>query len=232
MRSVFILFLSLAIFAPGVNAGPPVCQPTVDAFATANAPWKVGEQMRQYTIMLDTDPMHRDRFPSSYSNIVRRFQGMTPEGCFLVQDFYQQADASGRPIPYTSPVALTNAADAARVVFALSNAHVANGVEGSLNLWMPDGTPLLEGHYHDEQKTGHWCVWYSNGQKQTEGDFANDMALGTWMSWHPNGQKRLETNFENGQLHGRVTEWDDAGRKTRETVFDHGALVEETDFQP
>lgn len=201
---------------------------TLDAQATQVARWRVGEMVVVRQLLLPTDKGPRPTF--------RRFLGVTVEGGYLVQDFYDEFGAH----KFTDVFVLVGGASAMQRM-ALSAAV------GHLALYDREGNPLLSGELDG---CGRWQgelrKWYANGQleskqvftqkgervsvvswhansvKDCEGQYADDRKDGEWQCWWDSGKLRQVEHYTGGRLHGLWQYWYPDGAPMQEGVYERG----------
>lgn len=186
-----LLAMLLFAFLLGGYASAEQSAYVVDEAATAAAPWKVGEVVVE-----------------GKGNVYRRFLGVTTQGYYVVQEFYQPEDVKS-----TDPYWLVDQKD---VVVPVMNGSSINGL---LVGWHVTGEKKLEVMFENGLIQGFMRAWYPNGQKLFEILYQDGKPQGKAMSWHENGQKREEGSFQMGEKVGIWWAWDE-----------RGSLIDEEDY--
>ena len=121
----------------------------------------------------------------------RKFLGMTPDGYYLVQDFYKQDNKK-----YTSPYMITNETAVAQfytnlIEFEDNRAPIA----GAYITWWQNGRKQTQQNYLNGKAEGISIFWYVNGQKGEEGQYKNGKPVGTWSRWESDGSLRKTQTY-------------------------------------
>ena len=148
----------------------------------------------------------------SQARYYRKYLGTTPEGYFLIQDFY-----TGSNKKQNDPIAIKSESDFA--------AWWPTTTDGKHILWYENGQKREAGQYKNGTKEGTWNSWYENGQKKQEAHYINGKAEGFWVQWYKNGQKYAELNFKEGSPHGLLVFWHENGQKQSEGRFKNGEPI-------
>jgi len=146
-RLLAVWLCSLALMA-GASAQTGGFQ--MDQAATAAAAWKVGQVTAKGALDMGED----DPVP-----VYRKFLGVTTEGYFLVQDFYQQGDKK-----LTDPFQL----ELAQHVDSVELLGVV--IVGPFVSWHPNGQMASRGTFRGgmEMMDGKWQWWHTNGKLSGE----------------------------------------------------------------
>lgn len=168
------------------------CMSVSAGIDTVIAPWRVGDvvyktieptQWEQEGISADELLVPEE---NQAEPIYRVFKGLTNEGEFLVQDFYQKTKT-----PRTSVYQLLH----------LSSLCTPLG-EGFLppqeiyEVWYPNGQKKSERYYVGFHVEGNFTEWYPNEQKKHEGSFYKSQPSGTWRWWDLQGNLIDEKYFK------------------------------------
>jgi len=185
MRVLLLVMLCVMVLMGGVGyaqaAGSEyVAAYEIDARATAQAPWKVGEVVVA-ECMSRFEPVM----------IERRFVGITSDGKFVVQDFYQ---SSGQKLTDSFVMVEREFVDILDWDHYESRHLVP--IEGVLITWYENGEKKCEGQYVDREPQGVWVCWYETGRKLIEGAYENGEKRGVWIRWNRDGSKAEEEVFE------------------------------------
>lgn len=192
MKKLFAVLLFAFLLGGYALAKQPV--DVIDEAATTAAPWKVGEIVAEHG--------------NGKSGGYRRFLGVTTQGHYLVQEFYQEGDVKASD-PYrlvyqkdvVNPVILGSSIDGALVGWYITGekkfeATSENGLEqGPRIVWYPNGQKMAEIPYQDGKPHGQGVLWYENGQKQGEGLFQMGEQVGVWREWDERGNLIEEKDF-------------------------------------
>lgn len=197
----------------------------VDEAATAAAPWPVGDVVSRYSDDYESSEQLSDLYRRHGAQVFvvfdayRKFLGVTPEGGYLVQDFYEENDK-----PYTEPFVLMDAQEVVLKEDVLRPGY--RSFSGPLVTWYLNGRQQQQVFYVDGGLQGPLMTWYDNGQKREETQFEGNQPHGLWTTWHDNGQKRSELYYEHGRKVGLWRMWDRDGKLVNEQ--DHGSVAAET----
>lgn len=166
----------------------------------------------------------------------REFWGMTPQGYYSVQDFYQknallegddtnasQSTTAKRTDPYT----LVNLTDVQSWMLGyLSIAQQYNNlgaveIEGPYVQWYPNGEKAIAGSYKNGRQQGVWTLWYDNGKMMLQETLAEGSRQGESKGWHKNGSLAGSGSYVDNMRHGIWTVWYENGAKMQEGSYDH-----------
>jgi len=171
----------------------------IDPQATSQAPWSIGEIVYQGNTST-TPPLPYDR----------KFLGITSQGDYLVQDFYQQSDTK-----FSDPFIIKNT-PGQTVSFEDSS------IEGKYIHWWQNGLKRSEGQYQNGKQQGRWTYWHDNGEKGNEGQYQEGKEQGPWTYWYKSGAKLCEGQLQDGQPQGPLICWHENGVKSGEGQFQDG----------
>lgn len=207
----------------------------IDKLQTAKAQWKTGDKVSTYLISLD----------EGFYDIDRQFQGITLQGFYLVQDFYQKEGKSfTQPFVLNDPQAFPldwmelmdivptplvsdyqqlhlNGAKAVEIKSTGPNRHQRTS-------WYSNGQLKTQIDYVAGKMDGYFILWDAEGNKDREGELVRGVHDGRWLSWHENGQLATSVFYKNGVLEGKWENWHENGVKYREGECingkDHGIM--------
>lgn len=210
MRTLFhILLLSFGVLMGGVAcAWQEKLSYDVDLEFSQQAPWKVGQVVFMWADYRPGEPVcgscRHDRDLNDMSNMKRVFLGVTPQGNYLVQEFYKTDESK------------------------LSDPYLVNDVKGVTAfdsepytlykkvLWYPNGRKMKEGHFGSGQRQASWTYWYANGEMREQGEYLNGEKHGLWTFYREDGQKKSEAQLVNGRNEGLYVWWHANGQKAGE----------------
>lgn len=167
----------------------------------------------------------------------REFWGMTEEGYFIVQDYYEKtASPSSDAIvsvdvtaaKLNDPYILRNQADVQTWLLTAGKVQQqyqslgSMSVEGPYVQWYANGNKAIQGQYQDGLQQGTWTLWYENGNKMLEEEFKNGERQGESKGWYANGKTGGQGMYQNGQRHGVWKVWYENGAKLQEGSYDRG----------
>lgn len=124
----------------------------------------------------------------------RKLIKKTPEGWYVVQDFYQASDQK-----QTDPIILKDETD-------LTNGS-PNSIEGNLILWHKNGQKELQAHYIEGKEQGLIQKWYNDGTKEAEFNYNNGKQEGLSTLWDKKGNKTVEAFYKDNLLDGPFILW-------------------------
>lgn len=75
----------------------------------------------------------------------------------------------------------------------------------------PDGTPMWEGSYKDDEEVGTWKYYFRDGKLEQVGSYRVGKPSGIWKWYYPNGELRKEEDWLRGYRDGTVLEYDSLG---------------------
>ena len=233
MRKLFSVACCVLFFALTgcVSTGKDIA---LNADATAASGWGVGEKVAEGT----NDCFLVEGWGTCA--MYRQFLGVTQDGGYLVQDFYEQDN-----VKMTNPYILLQKEEVTTPDFAAFELHI----DGLYTKWHSNGHKWYEGVYKDGRMSGVWTLrhgngqkagqgnmegpneqgqwkyWHENGRRSAQGEFVNGNQVGLWRQWYDNGQKKSEATFVDGKLDGLWTEWYESGVKQAEGLFEMGKPV-------
>lgn len=140
----------------------------------------------------------------------RRFLGLTPQGGFVVQDFYKSTPAeqgnSSVERKLTDAYVLSSRGD---MVGPLFTEVVQTQGQGGLN-------PAMVRWLEQFRADGVYVLWYADGRKALQTSYQNDALQGQWTQWYANGVKHWQGMYAHGQRRGVWSHWDEQGRLLEE----------------
>lgn len=158
-------------------------------------------------------------------DVYREFWGMTPEGYFIVQDFYRVGK-----IKRTDPFIMVNLAEAktwildegtvAQQYEALVRSNV--GFEGAYVQWHTNGSKAIEGFFENRLPQKQWALWYENGQLMLQEELVDGVRNGLTKGWHDNGKPAGQGMYVDGVRQGEWTVWYGNGVKLQEGLYKDG----------
>ena len=180
-RAMYFSVLSLALLNP-LWAEQVIAQNTNEIMIyIPEAKWETGTVVAKGNIKFDNDLI------PGY----RKFLGMTPDGYYLVQDFYKKSNNK-----YTSPYMITN--EQAVTQFYTQQIEFENNrapIAGAYITWWQNGRKQTQGNYQNGNAEGISIFWYNNGQKGEEGQYRNGKPVGTWSRWESDGTLRKKQTY-------------------------------------
>ena len=213
------LFIGLhghLLVMPENNAGAAgsAVLPGIDQTATSAAKWKVGDVVaRSYAWIADVH--------------YRKFLGITVDGGYLVQDFYESSqNKSGCPdsgdLPFTDPYVLNSVQE---MLNGNADIYQFRSVSGDYTSWYDNGQKRQHAYFVKGNPQGLWEMWHANGQKSQEGQYQEGIPYGLWVQWYDNGNKLSEIEYADGVEHGCHCEWFRNGKKCVQGQSDMGQAV-------
>lgn len=142
----------------------------------------------------------------------RKLINTTPEGYFIVQDFYTKNN-----LKQSSPFTITE------VTNLLS--HSENSINGPLVLWYQNGQQSSEQTFVNGKKQGQYQFWYDNGDKQATGSFEDGLLNDVNTVWYPNLKKQATGSFIKGKKDGVWRYWHENGQLATEEHYKLGIPV-------
>ena len=205
---VWLLFcltglLLMAGVASAQNVESPTSSITIDAQATAQAPWKAGEKVPS------SDTYANMGWLGMY-DVYRVFLGVTPQGYYAVQDFYADNNAK-----LTDPYMVRNESDVEENSYDSRDM----AVEGLFITWYPNGQKSMEGRAVNGKEEGEWRLWHPNGQLASISFYVHGKRNGWEEGWSESGTMTKRCHFKEGSLDGVCTMWFDNGNKSEEATF-------------
>lgn len=236
MKKLLLLF---SVFLLTACANDPY---KIDPVATAKAPWKVGEIVLEEKIGIIGVEESNESNPSIRPIRKKRvFQGITIDGYFIVQEFYEDGSPNGC---------------AYLIVDADSVTDINPIMHGSIIYQYPT-TQEKRMTCELEQGKGSCALWYRSGNirerfnlKQTnirpippevffqhsypidgvltaldDRDIVLGELYGIHTTWFKNGVKGSEGYLLNGKMHGSAIEWYENGQKALEGLYQKNSRV-------
>lgn len=199
---------------------PPSDQPKSAPQSAQHAPFELGEVVAQ-----------NDKY-------YREFWGMTPQGYYTVQDFYQKNQpleggeevlntSQGMAAKRTDPYTLVNLTDVQSWMLEdLSPVQQYNNlgaveIDGPYVQWYPNGGKAIEGHYESGRQQGVWTVWYDSGKMMLQETLLAGSRHGDSKGWHKNGTLAGSGTYADNMRQGVWTVWYDNGAKMQEGTYDN-----------
>lgn len=225
MKKLLVLLLS---FLP-VLGYAQLTDYVIDEKATQEAPYKKGDIITGVELTFSSIRSGmQDASDTRISDAYRVFRGVTNQGGYLVQDFYQLCTeeeklAHGLPSQENAKTYKCQADVKLSDPFVLSQPMESLGTNTLIDYFDYYGLKLSRGCSQDvvfppfyKSISGTLILWYPNQQKSLEGTFKNGIADGVWKTWYGNGNKRTEVPYINGLESGVTTVWSENGEKSRE----------------
>lgn len=225
MKKLLVLLLS---FLP-VLGYALLTDYVIDEKATQEAPYKKGDIITGVELTFSSIRSGmQDASDTRISDAYRVFIGVTNQGGYLVQDFYQLCTeeeklAHGLPSQENAKTYKCQADVKLSDPFVLSQPMESLGTNTLIDYFDYYGLKLSRGCSQDvvfppfyKSISGTLILWYPNQQKSLEGTFKNGIADGVWKTWYGNGNKRTEVPYINGLENGVTTVWSENGEKSRE----------------
>lgn len=225
MKKLLVLLLS---FLP-VLGYAQLTDYVIDEKATQEAPYKKGDIITAVNLSFSSIRSEmQDAYKTRISDAYRVFLGVTNQGGYLVQDFYQLCTeeeklAHGLPSQENAKTYKCQADVKMSDPFVLSQPMESLGTDTLIDYFDYYGLKLSRGCSQDavyppfyKSISGTLILWYPNQQKSLEGTFKNGIADGVWKTWYGNGNKRTEVPYINGLENGVTTVWSENGEKSEE----------------
>lgn len=170
------------------------------------------------------------------SDYYREFWGMTNEGYFIVQDFYEKTGAVSEggiasvdvsAVKLNDPYILLNQADVQ--TWMLTNgtvrqqykALISMPVQGPYVQWYANGNKAIQGQYERGVAQGSWMLWYEDGGKMLQEELKDGIRQGEAKGWYSNGKPAGQGMYLDGLRHGAWTVWYENGSKMQEGKYEH-----------
>lgn len=202
--------LLTAGIASAQNADSTVRGITIDEQATAQAPWKAGE-------MVPYSDKRANLNRLGVYDVYRVFLGVTPQGYYVIQDFY--ADNSAK---LTDPYVVKNERDV-EPTRSYNTEYIT--VEGPYVRWYPGGQKYQEGQMVDGKEEGEWRLWHPNGQPASISFYVSGKRNGWEDEWSESGVMTKHCHFKDDLLDGVCTMWYENGAKQSERTHRQGASI-------
>lgn len=184
----------------------------IDETATAANSLKPGTRIAMY---------YAGRDKETNQNVVRIFQGVTTQGLYLVQEFYNDRPYGQQP--YTAPYlimpdkGLENVRDRTDI-----HDYDKVTITGAYTRLYPGGGRWSQGSYVEGLRNGIWRDWFSNGQLAQEIHYQQGKENGTIKTWFYTGQPRTEVSYIEGKEHGSCQQWHRNGTLHTAGQYVHG----------
>ncbi|MGL4668093.1 MAG: toxin-antitoxin system YwqK family antitoxin [Saezia sp.] len=145
----------------------------------AKTPWRIGEMVVEGDMPLMAGAWKLGE-PLTFVPAYRIFLGMTPEGYYLIQDFYKDKNTQA-----TSPYRVADPTDVTAAFYNEKDAGMQYSIDGELRSWYPDGT------------------------LESEVSFEKGVLRGASYRYYDNARLMLEINHETGRMvyynyHGKL----------------------------
>ncbi|MGL4598137.1 MAG: tetratricopeptide repeat protein [Bacteroidia bacterium] len=96
----------------------------------------------------------------------------------------------------------------------------ANGKKNGLSkFWYDNGNLSAEVEFKDDKENGKYVTYLYSGEKEYEGGFKDGKSNGPLTAYYPNGTKSTEANYTEGKLNGELKSWFPTGTKSREANY-------------
>ena len=214
LQSLKWLVVSLLFCMAGAvsaqNTNSTVNGIAIDEQATAQAPWKAGE-------MVPYSDKRANLNRLGLHKVYRVFLGVTPQGYYVIQDFYADNNAK-----LTDPYVVKNERDV-RATRTYDPEDMT--VEGPYIRWYPDGQKYTEVLMVDGKEEGEWRLWYRNGQLGAVSPYVGGRRNGWEDEWSETGVMTKHCHFKDNSLDGVCTSWFDNGNKSEEATYRQGASI-------
>lgn len=189
---------------------------TLNAAATAAAPWEVGGVVAHGVVYEVSDidqskDLSRPDFVAQ--GVYRKFLGVTDQGLYVAQEFFDEGD-----VKFTDPYQLVDAAYVTEADFS-ANMTSKGGVSGRYVEWYLNAEKRYEAQYDSGVLQGEEKNWYSNGQLEGRRMFVDGTLAGESVHWYPNGNVMSRFEYEKGRLTGPATQWYENGVKQEERMY-------------
>lgn len=161
-------------------------------------------------------------------NYSREFLGVTPDGHYVVRDFYTVGDEK-----FTDPYILLDYDAIFRKEFdfwspswriegtytqwhengqqSLQMQFKAGMRHGVQTNWDDAGHKITEKHFYENDLNGFYYIWYPNGQLHEKQYYFHNVRAGLWVTWWENGEKKYQGTYQDGLLNGRWNWWHSNG---------------------
>lgn len=159
----------------------------------------------------------------------RRLLQQTPEGYFIVQDYYDSR------LRYTEPFMVKRKEDLLKGLndddqFA-SALDLIDSIDGPLTIYLADlwqkeeGPVILKGRYSDGKREGIWQGFYKNTQQAFQENYQQGKLEGKQQRWYESGKPRSEYYYHQGVVEGQSTLWyEETGQPLAELNFHNGLM--------
>lgn len=194
--------LLVALAWQSVSAQSSRYEPQADARLTAAAPWKVAQVVARGKVL------RVQGVSNVFVPVYRQFMGVTAQGGYIVQDFYEQENSK-----LSSPYVLLSQDSVSKPDFD----YVYPGeIHGLYVRWDENGKRELDVNYSYGSYHGDQIKWYPNGQKRSQSVYDMGIQKRPFLEWHRNGRKACEREYWDNREHGWVTCWHENGRLKEE----------------
>jgi len=181
----------------------------IDEQATAQAPWKANEMVPY------SDKTASLGWLGTYK-VYRVFLGVTPQGYYVVQDFYADSNAK-----LSDPYVVRNERDVEDERYDTRYMTI----EGLYIVWYPNGQKSIEGRAVNGKEEGEWRFWYSNGQLAGVSPYVSGKRNGWGEEWSEGGVMVQRCHFKDNSLDGVCTTYFENGGMSSEKTYSQGRLV-------
>jgi len=208
MKRVLVVVLGIfmlmgCVSTQGENALPF----EIDPVATANAPWRVGEVVHEDVIDPDdvSSKFFADLMGFDTRVVIQRvFQGVTNDGFYVAQDYFESIGPAG--LPYQ--IAGEEYVEASNMIVHGRGENWYPSGEKAIEcvleygasvepciVWHRDGSKRMEFGMLDGKIHGPLAIWRTDGMKMTEGENRAGQPVGIWRFWDANGELISEVNL-------------------------------------
>lgn len=193
--------------------------------------------------------------PANINIIIRKLLERTPEGNYLVQDFYVSGEKLTDPYLLRTNKSLTEfnlysidytafdqvflegykefqvgGLTSVGQVLDNNEASKQNGYDpldiiGKLTVYYKNGKKRGEQFYEEGLKDGPSIWWYESGSKERQATYKKDNLDGAFVVWYKNGKPRLQAAYSNNKLDGAYTFYNEAGKVVKEATYKQGKLA-------
>lgn len=112
----------------------------------------------------------------------RVFLGVTPEGYFVVQEFYTRTNTLK-----TDPFVLMERSDVIVPVSVYDTPGESWRIAGRYVAYHPNGQKQIVMSYVNGKPNGSVTLWYANGQIWIKGQLRDWQEVGVWRNWDEDG---------------------------------------------
>lgn len=184
--------LLIALFSAAILTGCASSIYEIDPAATASAQWSVGE-----IIATDT-PIYDDK---EQQEIVRVFLGITPEGRYLVQEFYDL----DKGIKYSDPFLIIN--------YPTISSPFRQITYGKFTLYYSNGKTLFTCTFSEKGSIKPCIGLYEDGVIISKSTFTFVDGQVGWAlkSYYRNGQPKSQFEYNNQEIVRPMLSWDENG---------------------
>lgn len=173
--------------------------------------------------------------------VYRVFQGVNPDGYWIVQDFYLEGKkpltnpflqkpkyipqaTPDEPVPI-DPLAIRVKRYGAFEYRMGMTYEEGIFIEGPLTVWSADGKKLLEAYYKEGKLHGTWTQWYDSGAIYQTVEYADGVFATPLISYYENGQVSEEAFYSAGYCRSGLWRfWHKNGQLASEKLFENGEL--------